>query len=235
MRQAVGEGRSVVEDELVRAVLARRVAIHRGLERVVGLPEGQHPLLHLGEGRAGRDLASRSDSSPGASVVSLGVGHRRSLFVCSSRIDCSYEDDVSTAVPPRLPDRPEGRAAPTARRGLSRAHPSGSTEALARRRRPFFRRLTGDGRIIAMLAADLTRSGRLSRSSMKFQAMRWCGPRPPTGTNTNGHIWLSPTARSGRRSSVVGVPGDAALVDPARVVETARSTSIRIVGALTTA
>ena len=53
VRQPIGERRSVVEDELVRAVFAGRVPLDRGPEGVVGLPISEDPLLDRGEVRAG--------------------------------------------------------------------------------------------------------------------------------------------------------------------------------------
>ena len=98
VRQAVGERRAVVEDELVRAVLPGRVLLHRGPEGVVVPPVAQHPLLQLGEAGARRHL--------GLVAVAggrLGIGHRRWSFVLVRPDSCSYEDDVTAAVPPRLP------------------------------------------------------------------------------------------------------------------------------------
>ncbi|SII69663.1 Uncharacterised protein [Mycobacteroides abscessus subsp. abscessus] len=53
--QAVGEGRAVVEDELVRAVLARVALVDRGLEGVVLLPVLEHGALDLREVRGGAE------------------------------------------------------------------------------------------------------------------------------------------------------------------------------------
>ena len=54
VRQPVGEGRAVVEDELVGAVPAGVALVHAGLERAVLRPVGEDALLHGGErGRRG--------------------------------------------------------------------------------------------------------------------------------------------------------------------------------------
>ena len=58
VRQAVGERRAVVEDELVAAVGAGVALLDARLEGAVGLPVGQHRLLDLGEARARRDVAT---------------------------------------------------------------------------------------------------------------------------------------------------------------------------------
>ena len=49
MGQAVREGRAIVEDELVRAVLARLAAFDRRLESPVGLPVCEDFVLKLRE------------------------------------------------------------------------------------------------------------------------------------------------------------------------------------------
>ena len=54
--QAVGEGRAVVEDELVAGLIA---VVDGGLEGAVGLPVGQDLLLDGGEGGRGVDLLPR--------------------------------------------------------------------------------------------------------------------------------------------------------------------------------
>ena len=55
--QAVGEGRAVVEDELVAGLTA---VVDGGLEGAVGLPVGQDVLLNGGEGGRGVDLLPRA-------------------------------------------------------------------------------------------------------------------------------------------------------------------------------
>ena len=56
MGQAVGEGRAVIEDELV----VLRALVDRGLEGGVGLPEGQNLLIHLRQlGGSGRFFKAR--------------------------------------------------------------------------------------------------------------------------------------------------------------------------------
>ncbi len=56
LRQSVGEGWPVVEDELVVTIVARRPLVNRGLERVVGLPAFENVLFELGEVRLRIDL-----------------------------------------------------------------------------------------------------------------------------------------------------------------------------------
>ena len=60
VRQAVGEGRAVVEDELVAAVGAGVALLDARPEGVVGLPVRQHRLLDRREARAAGDGASAS-------------------------------------------------------------------------------------------------------------------------------------------------------------------------------
>src|SRR5690606_17953791 len=55
VRQAVGEGRAVVEDELVRTVDPGLTLVDRGLEGPVRLPVGQDVELEPGQVRRGRD------------------------------------------------------------------------------------------------------------------------------------------------------------------------------------
>ena len=94
VRQAVGERRAVVEDELVAAVGTRVALLDARAEGVVGLPVGEHRLLDRREARAARD-------GRGIGVRDLGVGH----LGCSSRCVVSRSSDTRTtsaAVPPRL-------------------------------------------------------------------------------------------------------------------------------------
>ncbi|MNW54019.1 hypothetical protein D3C74_316050 [compost metagenome] len=58
MRQTVREGRAVVEDELVVAVLARLTVLDRRTERVVLGPVRQHAALERGQVGAGGDLVA---------------------------------------------------------------------------------------------------------------------------------------------------------------------------------
>jgi hypothetical protein len=51
VREAVGEGGSVVEDEFVRAVYAGVAGIDAGLEGFIVAPIRENALLQLGEGR----------------------------------------------------------------------------------------------------------------------------------------------------------------------------------------
>ena len=94
VRQPVGEGGPVVEDELIGPVGAGLASIDRGLEGPVGLPVAQDLLLEVGEA-GGRDDGGR------VSGGDLGVGHR-----CGSggtrRGHCHEDDGWATAVPPRL-------------------------------------------------------------------------------------------------------------------------------------
>ena len=123
VRQAVGEGRAVVEDELVGAVDTGRALLDRGEEGVVLRPVGQDGLLDLREARA------RGDAEGGAGVLAgrgdRGIGHGSSCSCGSStrnlwtRTNVSPAHDsvcrvLTSAVPPRLPHawlrRPANRA-----------------------------------------------------------------------------------------------------------------------------
>ena len=68
VRQPVGEGRAVVEDELVVAVGAGVALLDARGERVVGVPVGQHGLLDRRERR-------RAGHAGGVGVADLGVRH----------------------------------------------------------------------------------------------------------------------------------------------------------------
>ncbi len=95
VRQAVGERRAVVEDELVAAVLARGPVLDRGPERVVGRPVGEHRLLDLREPRAGGDAEGRAGVLGGRG--DLGVGHRGTPAASRSSRAC-HEDDIAAGV-----------------------------------------------------------------------------------------------------------------------------------------
>ena len=73
VRQAVGEGRAVIEDELVVAILAGRAIVDGCLEGAVGVPILQHGLLDRGEARAGRDGCA-------AGAACLRIGHRYAVL-----------------------------------------------------------------------------------------------------------------------------------------------------------
>ena len=75
VRQAVGEGRSVVEDELVGAVDAGLAVLHRRDEGAVLVPVPQHPLLDRGEPRARLDAGGRPVGRGGLGGR-LGIGGR---------------------------------------------------------------------------------------------------------------------------------------------------------------
>ncbi len=81
VRQAVREGRAVVEDELVVAVVAGVARLDRGHEGAVLVPVRQDALLDLWELRARDDAIVPARSMPSGCVirqeVDLGVGHRR--------------------------------------------------------------------------------------------------------------------------------------------------------------
>ncbi len=79
VRQAVGERRTVVEDELVVSVVARVALVDAGLEGAVLGPVGQHGLLDRREGRRRRDAGVLV-----AGVGDLGVGHAVLLRVVVS-------------------------------------------------------------------------------------------------------------------------------------------------------
>ena len=93
VRQAIGEGGSVVEDELVAAVLAGLARVDGGLEGPVGLPVAQDVLLQLGEARGGGDGRRVGGGD-------LGVGHR-----CGSggtrRVNSATATRTAAGRPPR--------------------------------------------------------------------------------------------------------------------------------------
>ena len=111
VRQAVGEGRAVVEDELVGAVLPRRPVGDRRSEGVVGRPAGEHGILDL------REPGARGHAEGGAGVLTgrgdLGVRHGccscgRRLVVLGTRTKgvgsaSRMPPRSPPAVPPRLP------------------------------------------------------------------------------------------------------------------------------------
>lgn len=76
--QAVGEGRAVVEHELVAAVLPGGVALDRGAERVVRLPVGEDLALDRGQVRGGGDAERgsgvRVGGGRGCAVQRVGHG-----------------------------------------------------------------------------------------------------------------------------------------------------------------
>ena len=127
VRQAVGEGRSVVEDELVRS-RSRPPGCGPPRPGTCRRPSRRPAPAPPSPGRTGWPGPwSGSDSVAGAGGH-LGVGHRG--LSSSARTDhllvrgrCLHRGTTSLA------GRPEEdpRRRPTARRGLSRAHPSGST------------------------------------------------------------------------------------------------------------
>src|SRR5207245_10561778 len=99
--QPVGEGRAVVEDELVVAVRAGGTLLDAGDEGAVGVPVLQDPVLDLREPGARRDAA-------GAVLLDMaGVVHRGVLLVVRSRSvrarTTTPGGPGGTAVPPRLP------------------------------------------------------------------------------------------------------------------------------------
>src|SRR5690606_31154955 len=87
VRQAVGEGRAVVEDELVGAVLARVALLDALDEGAVLVPVGQHGALDLREDR-GRSQAGRAGGL-------LGVGHGAGSSWCgwSAGLPCRGRHD----------------------------------------------------------------------------------------------------------------------------------------------
>jgi hypothetical protein len=80
VRQAVGEGRSVVEDELVLAVGAGRAVGDRAPEDVDLAPAREHALLDLGEARLLGDVGiatarrARGRAGRRGGCVGLGLG-----------------------------------------------------------------------------------------------------------------------------------------------------------------
>ena len=156
MRQPVGEGRAVVEDELVRPVLPRLPCLDRGHEGAVLRPVAQDPLLDLGEARARGDTGGGAALLVGGEEVDLRVGHAWSP--CSS--DPAVRRGRRGARGRRHPDRSGGHRGTTSlagRRPRARAAPDRSgpgcdgptRPVLVRPRGRFFRRLAGDGRVDA--------------------------------------------------------------------------------------
>ncbi len=82
VRQPVGEGRAVVEDELVAAVRARGALLDAGDERAVLVPVPQDPRLDLREAGGRRDVSG----------TVLRVAHR---VLLAARSQLSREDDAS--------------------------------------------------------------------------------------------------------------------------------------------
>ena len=72
VRQAVGERRAVVEDELV----CQRALLHRLAEGVVGCPVGEHAFLQIGKAGLGRHSARGLASGLGGLGAGIN-GHRR--------------------------------------------------------------------------------------------------------------------------------------------------------------
>ena len=97
--QTVGERRPVVEHELIGAVDAGWIPLHRSVEGVVGLPVRQNVLLQPRKARAGRHaglLGVCRGRAAGFGVDRHGARLRLADLLL-------HEDDVTTAVPPRLP------------------------------------------------------------------------------------------------------------------------------------
>src|SRR5699024_1990173 len=84
VRQAVGERRTVVEDELVFAVLPCRARLDRCPESVIGGPVGQDVLLDGGQRRGRGDLTG--SGVPGIEVL---AGHSGAVL----RIGLAFEED----------------------------------------------------------------------------------------------------------------------------------------------
>ena len=94
VRQAVGEGRAVVEDELVVTVLPCRAVLHRGDEGAVLVPVPKDALLDLGEPRrGGHPLRRAVRGVVGGCAGDLGVGHGVGGPVHRSCV--SHEDDIA--------------------------------------------------------------------------------------------------------------------------------------------
>ena len=140
VRQAVGERRAVVEDELVVAVLPRVALLDARPEGVVGLPVGEDALLDL------REAGSRRHALVGACVRvggDLRVRHRGVLVGC-------------LFVTTRTTDLPRYHLACPAlvRRDRSFAGCDGPTRpVLLGPSGPFFRRLAADDGSIACAAS----------------------------------------------------------------------------------
>jgi hypothetical protein len=117
VRQAVGERGTVVEDELVRAVLTALTRLDRRHEGAVLVPVLENALLDRGKLRA-RDNATVPvrgiiDIVIMGQEVDLGVGHWRiSVINSSKQAHVVCEPSLrgrrlnGAAVPPRLPHKP---------------------------------------------------------------------------------------------------------------------------------
>src|SRR6185503_19072034 len=135
VRQAVGERRAVVEDELVAAVLAGVARLDRRHEGAVLVPVLEDVFLDLGELRA-RDnthAGARDSCLITGQEVDLGVGHRRISVVSNVVMEHSPRGRRPKAsryhLACRTPRSSRLHSWKYDRSGLrrSRAHPSGST------------------------------------------------------------------------------------------------------------
>ena len=147
MRQAVGERRAVVEDELVGAVGAGVALLDAGLEGLVGGPVVQHAAARprAGPGWPARRRRRRRASGRPSVVALLALRH----VSCDSARGRAARDGPRYHLAWPAGVRPTRSLA-----GCDGPYPSGSTGA-ALRAGPFFRRLTGDGRVNAFRCSTI--------------------------------------------------------------------------------
>gem|GEM_PF-3872230 len=122
MWQAVGKGRTIIEDEFIVAAIARSTLIDGLGENIVLIPVLESRLFHIWE----RGVTGWM-GVPVQRVMSLR--HDGPRFVSCVAIQGRILASPASAVPPRLTlalRYQDPRA--TTRLGLCRAHPSGSTE-----------------------------------------------------------------------------------------------------------
>ena len=153
VRQAVGERRSVEEDEFVLAVVAGRTAFNGLLEGVVLIPVVEHGFLQLGEAGVRRDVGALLAGSSLRIHMIGGFAHRMLLVWRFHYLP--YEDDGFRAIAhvrhrgcrtsllfPRRLSACAGFVRPLDIRLFGPTPPV--LLSLARKRRPFFRKLPAD-------------------------------------------------------------------------------------------
>ena len=119
-------------------------------------------FLELGEGRAGRHRAPLGPELVGSGWSPWDTS---SLLLSSTRVvDCQREDDVTTAVPPRLPRITQG-IHDHSFEGDHGSHPSGSTGAPD----PLGARSSGGSPVMAGSLPVLSILTALERASARFQ------------------------------------------------------------------
>ena len=183
VRQAVGEGRPVVEDVLVGAVLPGRARVDGGLEGAVGGPEVEHLVLERGKrGVRGNRRVGRRGLGGGHWRAPRAAVWRRAPLSLRASGRCRHGDDG----PAHTSGRGHRGTTPLATRRHQGRPAASRSAALTGRTRPvllprgrgFFRRLPGDGRIGACATRVAPLRHRVPRQ----------GPHDPTnGTAGSGH------------------------------------------------